>query len=97
MQDKTITVRRSHLKKLEQLGANFGRESPVTGQINYSGLIRDLIDKAYIELEAENYEVNCPECNQWTFDRRSYDHIPTRCPYCGSPLVYKAGVAGNES
>jgi len=86
MKDKTITVEESHVKKLNAMGYTFGQENPNTGAVNHSGLIRNLIDRAYAQYEVDEMEVNCPQCDQWTYDPRSY--LPAKCPYCGSPLEF---------
>lgn len=86
MKAKTVYLEQKQIDKLEKMGFEFGRVSSLNGEVNHSGLIRDLIDRVYAQHLAERVEIFCPKCGQWTWEPNTYP--PTKCPHCGSPLKF---------
>jgi len=87
MQHKMINIRGSQIEKLDEMGAGFGRKNEATGDVNHSGLIRDLIEREYAYLADQPIEPYCVSCD-WKHEAPN-EICPLKCPKCGSTIRYR--------
>ena len=74
--------------KLNKMGFEYEHENPLNGSIDKSGLVLDLVRRAYARFIEDKIAVQgqCEHCS-WGTSRQKVSLIPKQCPVCGKPII----------